>query len=316
MGSSSVIVAITGGTGFIGRHLIARHLARGDKVRFLTRQNPKLAMAGATPVIGDLKTLTPDVGFRLLRNADVLYHCAAELRDTRLMRDTNVLGTQTLLSMAIGKVSRWVQLSSTGVYGNKPAQHVNETTAINPNNPYEASKAAADELVYTAMTKEELRGVVLRPSNVYGVDMPNQSLFQLVKMIRRGWFFFVGQPGAMVNYISVRNVIDALVLCGTASLPSNGRTYIVSDSCSLESFVGIIASALGVPLPSKRLPESFVRIVARLGDHLPPFPLRTSRVDALTSRHVYLADLIKSELGYRHSVSMASGISELVCHAK
>lgn len=316
MGSSSVIVAITGGTGFIGRHLIARHLARGDEVRFLTRQNPKLAMAGAIPVIGDLTTLTPDVGFRLLRNADVLYHCAAELRDTRLMRDTNVLGTQTLLSMAIGKVSRWVQLSSTGVYGNKPARNVNESTIINPNNDYEASKAAADELVYSAMTRQELQGVVLRPSNVYGVDMPNQSLFQLITMIRRGWFFFIGQPGAMVNYISVDNVIDALVLCGTAPLPSNGRTYIVSDSCSLETLVSIIATALGVPAPAKRLPESLIRVLARLGDYLPPFPLRTSRVDALTSRHVYLADLIKSELAYRHSVSMAAGIGELVCHAK
>lgn len=316
MGSSSVIVAITGGTGFIGRRLIARHLGRGDTVRFLTRQSSKQAIAGAMPVIGDIKTLSTDVGVELLRDADVLYHCAAELRDSRLMHDTNVLGTQNLLSMAVGKVKRWVQLSSTGVYGTKPSQHVDESTAINPNNDYEASKAAADDLVYAAMARHQLQGVVLRPSNVYGADMPNQSLFQLIKMIRRGWFFFIGQPGAMVNYISVDNVIDALVLCGTATLPSNGRTYIVSDSCSVETLVGIMAAALGMPAPAKRLPESLVRAVARVGDYLPPFPLRTSRVDALTSRHVYMSDLIQAELAYRHSVSMAAGIGELVRHAK
>jgi nucleoside-diphosphate-sugar epimerase len=311
-----VIIAITGGSGFVGRNLIARHIARGDEVRFLTRHSPKQAIAGAIPVIGDIKSLTPNVGFELLRGTDVLYHCAAELRDTRLMYDTNVLGTQNLLSMAIGKVKRWVQLSSTGVYGNKPSQNVNESTTINPNNAYEASKAAADELVYAAMAERQLQGLVLRPSNVYGLDMPNQSLFQLIDMIRRGWFFFIGEQGATVNYISVHNVVDALVLCGTAALPSNGRTYIVSDSCSLETLVGIIATALGVPAPTRRLPESLVRMVARLGDFLPPFPLRSTRVDALTYRHVYLTDRIESELAYRHAVSLAAGISELVRHAK
>lgn len=311
-----MIVAITGGSGFIGQHLITRHKARGDEVRYLTRQSHIQAIEGATPIFGDIRALTPTVGSELLQGADVLYHCAAELRDPKLMYDTNVLGTKNLLSMAIGKVNRWVQLSSTGVYGKNPPQTVNESTAINPNNAYEASKAAADELIYAAMAGYQLQGVVLRPSNVYGLGMPNQSLFQLIKIIRRGWFFFIGEQSATVNYISVNNVIDALVLCGTAALPSNGRTYIVSDSCSLETLVGIITAALGVPSPTKRLPESLVRIAARLGDFLPSFPLRSSRVDALTYRHVYLTDRIESELAYRHAVTLAAGISELVSYAK
>lgn len=311
-----MIVAITGGTGFIGRCLVERHIARGDEVRFLTRQRPKQSIAGAIPVIGDIRTLTPDVGIELLLGADVLYHCAAELRDTRLMYDINVLGTRNLLSIAKGTVKRWVQLSSTGVYGKNPSQNVNESTPINPSDAYEASKAEADELVCAAMAGQQLQGVVLRPSNVYGIGMPNQSLFQLIKIIRGGWFFFIGQQGAMVNYISVNNVVDALVLCGTASLPSNGRTYIVSDSCSLESFVRIIAVSLGVPAPDKRLPESLIRKLAYLGDYLPAFPLCTSRVDALTRRHVYVSDRIQSELAYQHAVSMAVGIEELVRHAK
>lgn len=311
-----MIVAITGGSGFIGRHLIERHKARGDEVRYLTRQHSKQAIEGATPVFGDLRALTPAAGNELLQGADVLYHCAAELRDPKLMHETNVLGTKSLLSMAVGKVKRWVQLSSTGVYGNNPPLKVNENTTINPNNTYEASKAASDELVYAAIAKHQLQGVVLRPSNVYGCGMPNQSLFQLIEIIRRGWFFFIGEQSATVNYISVHNVIDALVLCGTAALPSDGRTYIVSDSCSLEDLVGSIATALGVPAPTKRLPEPLVRIAARLGDFLPSFPLRSSRVAALTYKHVYLTERIESELAYRHAVSLTAGISELVRHAK
>jgi nucleoside-diphosphate-sugar epimerase len=310
-----VIIAVTGGTGFIGRHLIARHLARGDEVRYLTRHTPEKVIAGACAVIGDL-TSSIDELRPFVQDVDVLYHCAAELHDATKMQQTNVLGTQNLLTAASGTVKRWVQLSSTGVYGSKPAHDVNEDTALNPMNAYEVSKAAADELVYTAMNEQGLQGVVLRPSNIYGVNMPNQSLFQLINMIKRGLFFFIGARGAMVNYIHVENVIDALVLCGTATLPANGRTYIVSDVCTLEEFVAIIAAALGVPCPKKRLPELLVRSVARLADTLPRFPLRSSRVDALTYRHRYKTERIEAELGYRHTISMSEGISELVGYGK
>ena len=310
-----MIVAVTGGTGFIGKHLIARHIARGDQVRYLTRQVPATVIVGASVVVGDL-TASVDELRPFIQGVDVLYHCAAELHDMTLMYKTNVLGTQNLLTAAIGEIKRWVQLSSTGVYGNKPAQDVNEDTIINPMNPYEVSKAAADELVYNAMVAQQLSGVILRPSNVYGIDMPNQSLFQLINMIKRGLFFFIGEKGAIANYIQVENVIDALLLCGTATLPSNARTYIVSDFRTLEDFVAIIATELDIFYPKKRLPESLVRLIANLGLYLPRFPLRSSRVDALTHQHRYQTARIEAELDYQHNVSMEEGISELVRHAK
>lgn len=310
-----MIIAITGGTGFIGQRLIARHVARGDEVRYLTRHTPETVIAGAIPVIGDL-TSSVDELRPFVQGVDVLYHCAAELHDTTKMHDTNVLGTQHLLTAACGEVKRWVHLSSTGVYGSKPTQDVNEESVIQPMNAYEISKATADDLLYTAMNAQQLQGVVLRPSNVYGVGMPNQSLFQLINMIKRGWFFFIGQHGAIVNYIHVDNVIDALVLCGTATLPVNGRTYIVSDYCTIEEFVAIIAAELKIPCPQKRLPESLVRLVAHLADYLPRFPLRSSRVDALTYKHRYKIERIEAELGYRHTISMSEGISELVRYAQ
>jgi nucleoside-diphosphate-sugar epimerase len=310
-----VIVAITGGTGFIGRHLIARHIARGDEVRYLTRIIPELAIEGASAIIGDL-TDPIDNLLPLVQGVDVLYHCAAELHDTNRMHKTNVLGTKNLLDAANGEVKRWVQLSSTGVYGSKPLQDVNEDTPIQPMNAYEVSKAAADALVSQAMIEQQLQGVILRPSNVYGVDMPNQSLFQLINMIKRGLFFFIGKKGAIANYIQVENVIDALLLCATATLPSNARTYIVSDFRTLEDFVAIIAAALNISCPKKRLPESLVRFVANSGIYFPGFPLRPSRVDALTYKHYYQTARIESDLGYFSSCSMEQGISELVRHAK
>ena len=310
-----MIVAITGGTGFIGKHLIARHVARGDQVRYLTRRRAARDTGGATAHIGDLSYSTADLR-QFVRGVDVLYHCAAELRNEAEMHNTNVLGTAKLLGAAIGEIGRWVQLSSTGVYGNELHGDINEDAKINPVNAYEKSKATSDQLVCAAAEKQKLPCVVLRPSNVYGTDMPNQSLFQLVKIVDRGMFFFIGKHGAVANYIQVENVVDALVLCGTAGVPINGRAYIVSDHRTLEDLVGIITAALGKKTPQIRLPESLVRTAVALAGSIPHFPLKSSRVDALTNRTVYRADRIKSELGYKNKISMEEGIGEFTRYWK
>jgi len=302
------VVAITGGTGFIGRHLLARHVALGDRVRYLTRKKPLESIPGAEIFIGDLSASETLRGF--VQGADVLYHCAAELRDASAMEKTNVTGTTNLLRAATGEIGRWVQLSSTGIYGAVRHGEVREDAEIRPGNAYERSKAAADALVLAAA--EKLSCVLLRPSNVYGADMPNQSLFQLIRMIDKGLFFFIGPRGATANYVHVENVVDALLACAHATLPANGRAYIVSDHRPLEAFADIIAEHLGKPTPRMRLPELPVRALAAACGWLPGVPLKTSRIDALTNRTVYCTDRIEAELGFSNLVSMEAGLAELV----
>ena len=303
------VVAITGGTGFVGRCLVARHVALGDEVRYLTRSASTAALPGATPYSGDLRS---GAGLRSFASgADVVYHCAAELHDPSIMDEVNARGTERLLTAAHGEVGLWVQLSSTGVYGPVRSGAVDEDSILAPANPYERSKAAADKLVQAA-ANDSLNSVILRPSNIYGPDMPNQSLFQLIRMIDMGLFCHIGPSGAVANYVHVSNVVDALVLCADSTLPEAGRAYIVSDSCLMEHFVGLIASALARKAPRCRLPEWPVRMLARVGQYLPGFPLRESRVDALTNAVRYNSSRIQLELGHRNRVSLEEGVTELV----
>lgn len=310
-------VAITGGTGFIGRHLIARHCLRGDQVRYLTRQRDAQPIGGATALVGSLDSKIDVLG-PLVRGADVLYHCAAELRNEFAMHNTNVCGTENLIAAANGEIGRWVQLSSTGVYGRHHngdgnlRGDIDEDAIARPKNTYESSKLASDILVRDAAVQHGFSAVVVRPSNVYGVDMPNQSLFQLIRMIDRGWFFFIGPEGAAANYVPVENVIDAMLLCATAKLSENGRTYIVSDHRPLEALVQIIASALRRKPPQRRFPEPLIRTACAIIGKLPGVPLSSSRIDALTDRSIYRTDRIQSELGYENRVSMEAGMGELV----
>lgn len=304
-------VAITGATGFVGRHLVARHVALGDTVRYLTRNANFPALPGAIRHIGDL-VRNGDSLHEFVEGVDVLYHCAAELLDVSRMDATNVTGTRNLLRAAQGKVGRWVQLSSTGVYGAQRGGTVDEQLAINPSNAYECSKAAADALVLELADRGSLDCVVLRPSNVYGAHMRNRSLFQLIRMIDMGVFFYIGPPGAMANYIHVENVVDALLEVGRAELPQNGRIYIVSDYCTLEAFVEQMAECMGCPSPHLRIPLPLARMAARMFESIPGFPLKSSRVAALTDRTIYQYDRISRELGYCNRITLAQGVHELV----
>ncbi|WP_084154056.1 NAD-dependent epimerase/dehydratase family protein [Citrifermentans bremense] len=306
-----MIIAVTGGTGFIGKHLIRRHLDFGDQVRYLTRDHGSQELEGAKPYIGDLNS-SIEILHEFLDGADVLYHCAAELRNESQMYNTNVLGTANLLVAARGKRCRWVQLSSTGVYGKVLDGNICESSELNPNNAYEKSKTKSDMLVLDAIKHDKLFGVILRPSVVYGNDMPNRSLFQLIQMIHKNLFFFIGKTGATANYIHVENVVDALVLCGTSTAALTGSIYIVSDYCKLEELVETIAAVLDKKIPKARVPESLMRAATSfLQIIMPNFPLSPARIDALTNKVVYATNSIEKEMGFKCQISIKCGISEL-----
>jgi nucleoside-diphosphate-sugar epimerase len=306
-----VIVAITGGTGFIGRKLVARHLALGDRVRVLTRRAAAEVPFGEAVALfrGDLAS-GGDILAPFAEGASLLYHCAGELRDPARMHAVHVEGTRRLLAAAGRTIGRWVQLSSVGAYGPRNSGVVTEETPLRPRGVYEETKAESDRLVLAAASSGLVFSMV-RPSIVFGPEMTNRSLFQLIAMIDRGLFFFIGEPGARANYIYVDNVVEGLVRCGTVPSAAN-RIYNLTDCRTLESFIGTIARALGRPVPTRRLPERPVRWAARLAGRLPRVPLTEARVAALVNRASYSTARIEHEVGYAHPVSMEEGLRQVV----
>jgi nucleoside-diphosphate-sugar epimerase len=302
-------VGVTGASGFIGSALVRRHLAAGDPVTCLVHRAP--CARGATAVPGDLTA--PDERLkRFADGLDVLYHCAGELRHEAAMHAVNVDGTRALVAAASGAVGRFVQLSSTGVYGSPRHGRVAEDAPLEPRNTYERTKAAADRFVLDAAREGQLASVVvLRPSIVFGEGMANQSLFQLIRVIDRGMFFFVGRPGASANYVHVSDVVDALVLCGT-SPAAQGRVYNLSDWCTVEDLASAIADALGQRRPWLRLPEWPVRRATRVLNALVNLPLTESRIDALVSRCTYSMERIRQDLGFGVAVPIAARIGRMV----
>lgn len=307
------VVAITGGTGFVGRRLADRHLALGDTVRILTRMEKPADMPrqGLLFCRGDLNG-DPEVLRAFAEGADILYHCAAELRDPASMDRVNVEGTRNLAGAASKRIGRWVQLSSVAIYGRQPDGGVAEGTLPDAGRPYPttASKLAAERIVMTCAGEGAFSCSILRPCKIYGAGMPDDALRRLTAYIGRGLFFFIGRPGASANYVHVDNVVEALMLCASRAAACN-RAFNLCDGHTLEELVAAVARSLGRPMPRLRVPERTARAMARMvGGLWGGFPLSEERIDGLTSRTVYLSEAIRQELGYRPVIDLEAGVRE------
>jgi nucleoside-diphosphate-sugar epimerase len=307
-----MIVSITGGTGFIGSGLVSRHLAMGDSVRLLSRRSKVKLGNIEIPVSHQVDLTNEDCNLSsFVDGADVLYHCAGETASQSRMRLLHILGTQKLIQAANGRIGKWVQLSSVGVYGPQHDGVITEETPPNPFGVYEKTKFDSDNLVSRAIQDNAFLGTILRPSNVFGVSMNNQSIYQMIAMIKNGFFFFIGKTGASANYIHVDNIVEGLICCSEKS-EGKGETYNLSDYCTIEKFVSIISENLGKTSPRLRLPGTAVVFASKVFEKIPGFPLTSSRVAALLNRAIYPTKKIEQELGYSNLVSIEEGLARLV----
>ena len=159
-------LAITGGTGFVGSHLIDAALAAGHEINALTRreQPPR---DGLTWIAGDLSSR--DALEQLVRDADAIIHVAGTINAPSAagFEQGNVAGTLAMLAAATaGGVQRFVQVSS--LAAREPKLSL-----------YGASKARAEELVHSS----GLDWAIVRPPAVYGPgDKETLELFRMAKL--------------------------------------------------------------------------------------------------------------------------------------
>lgn len=304
---SNLKICVTGGAGFIGQRLVERLEAGGAWLNILTRkahgdtQKRRHFIADLT----DGKCLLTG----LLDGVDVVYHCAGEIKNPALMHALHVKGTARLLEAvrlqiaATQKPIHWVQLSSVGAYGPPLAaaseeRQVTEATPTAPVGDYEVTKTLADEMVMRFAATESLFSyTILRPSNVVGAMMTNQSAKALVHMIKKRMFFYIGSGSAIATYIHVDDVVAALVLCGTAAR-ARGEVFNLSNDCLLAEIVDAVSCAAGQSPPALCVPEGLLRLMVRLLSGMPGMPLTQERIDALVRRTRYPTQKIESLLGF------------------
>ena len=263
---------MTGTSGFVGRHLVARLLRQGHRVTCISRQGNALTGTTHRPVRDylDVPALT-----QAMAGADLVVHLAARahmLKDTaaspeQAFREANLDSALAVARAArAAGATRLVLVSSIGVNGNQT--HGRAFTAADvpqPAEPYAISKWAAEQAVGRELAGGPTGLVILRPTLVYGDDCPGNFRL-LLNLVQRLPIVPLGALTRRRSLIHVDNLCDAL---GVAALHPGAaaRTFLLSDGedLSVAEVARTLCRAFGKnPARVVAVPEALLRGLAAL----------------------------------------------------
>jgi len=295
-------VAVTGATGFIGRHVARTLAARGDSVAAIVRPDSPGLRAGPLPEGVDMvrAALTPRDLSAAVAGADVVVHLAG-IVSTRWARDytaVNADGTRAVAEAARAAGAHLVYVSSLAAAGPAPASAPRrETDPSNPITTYGITKLAGERAVEGLAG---LRWTTLRPGVVYGPG--DHALTPLFRFARSLIMPLVGGAATAFTFVyvddAVRAIIaaidrraDRLTCCGGHSEPvtaagllrsvrsaAEGRAtlvpvpaplvWIAANACDLAGALAGKELVLSRRRYSEMYAEGFVCRVDRLRDEL------------------------------------------------
>lgn len=317
-------VLITGATGLVGRHLARRAAEAGyDVLAMVRRGSDRNALVGVPIrfVEGDLAQ--PETLPAVVSEADIAVHAAAHVGDwgpAEKYRAINVVALEHMLYAAEnhGRLRRWIQISSLGVY---PARHHFGTDENTPPDAdgldgYTQTKAEAELVVNRHIREHGLPAVVLRPGFIYGPG-DRHALQRIVDKIQAGKMKFIGPGDKLLNNTSVENLCDAILLA--MERPGIvGETFNIRDErlVTREEFINTVADYLNKRHP-RHVPEFVGRMlvgpiesIARLrGRETPPL-LTRAQIKFMTLNLNFSIAKAKRMLGYRPRVDFRDGIIE------
>lgn len=313
---------VTGGSGFIGSHLIRRLVADGRSVRALARSERAAAAvreAGAESVSGDLRNV--EAWADAIEPGAVVVNLAAvhppEWRPA-VYQQVNVDALSALAETCRRRTARLVHISSeAAVMMGQPLVHVDESAApaLSSWSPYARTKAIGESVITDACARG-LDAVILRPRFVWGPG--DHSLAAVIAAIDAGKFTMIGDGSQLTSTTHVDNLNEAIVLA--AERAPSGEIYFVADDGDLPfgEQAAAMAHAMGRELPARTLSFTTADRIAHAVELVWRLPVFSSP-QMLTRTMAWLLGLpatvdsgkIRRDLGYTPVVGRAEGIDQL-----
>ncbi len=316
-------VFVTGGTGFIGSHIIEcleKEYTPAD-IGLLVRRKEKvkdLISKGMTIYEGDITNL--DNLFKILNdfNPQFIIHAAAIADDwaplSELMK-VNAEGTSNIIEVMIKSQSgnHLIHISSSGVYPRIEGVYISEEMRYGPQGNYHKSKVAAEKYIKQALLAKKIRATILRPPNVMGPRDTTQ-MAKIVNAIQNNKFPLIRKGRALQTWVNVEDLAHAIILIIKNPDVANGQIYnLKSFEISVKELYDQIVTSLNIKSSPKEYPYKLAYSIGYLSEILSKITKKKStlnryRIIKFGKDRLFDDSKIRNELGYSPRISAEESI--------
>ena len=308
---------VTGGTGFIGSHLVEALLKKGIQVRCLLRKTSDLKWLKGLPIEAHWGDCNDKNSLReAVEGVEQVFHLAGVTKAVheKTYFEVNAFGTENLIHACLEnnpRIQKFIYLSSQAAAG--PCRNGNkrkESDQCKPVSPYGQSKQMGEELAMAHA--QELPLLILRPSAVYGPR--ERDIYTFFKLLSKRIKPCLPSKDRHISLCYVEDIIQAILLAAQVK-GSSGEIFFLSDGQDyrLEEIGDIFAQAMGVNAFCIRVPEWMIIGMASFSEYLsilsgkPPL-LNKGKVEEILQRN-WVCDITKAKtaLGFEPHISLAQG---------
>lgn len=325
-------ILVTGGSGFLGRHLLQALQKEGfEEVRTLNRKSCEdLKEQGIEVIYGDLADYS--AVDKAISGCEVVFHVAAKAGvwgSYASYYKANVIGTQNVLNACLKHHVKYLIYTSSPsvVFNGDPLVNVTETIGYgDPSKmcPYAKTKMLAEKLVLKANGQQGLKTMALRPHLIWGPG-DNHLIPTIVKAAQQHRLCQVGSGGNWVDISYVTNVAQAHLLALKELSNNNasvaGKAYFISqgDPVQLWPWLKQLFAKLNVPQPLFKMPFVLAYLFGGLFELIYKIlfikkqpPMTRFVAKELAQDHYFDISAAKMDLHYVPQVSNEEGVEQLV----
>jgi nucleoside-diphosphate-sugar epimerase len=288
LGVTKVLVTgkalVTGGTGFIGGHLVERLSAERACIRVSARRPENCANVSRFPVeIVPTDVLNKESARRAVAGVKTVFHLAYG-RDGHDPARVTIEGTKNIVEASIeAGVDCVVILSTMYVFGfPETSQTIDESFPYRPyGGEYGRSKAIMERwCLARAQSSLPTRIVILNPTCVFGAGGGAYTSLP-IDLAEQGQFCWINEGEGLCNYNYVQNLVDAIV-AATRVYEAHGNRFIINDGAiSWREFLSPFIELVAQDLPSYSPDE-----LARLPRYGGPFRFRDLLTAVLSASEI------------------------------
>lgn len=314
-------ILVTGGTGLVGSHLLAKLIVQGNSVRAIHRKNSNLEKVKHvfSYYSADFENLFQKIEWvegdvidvpsiePVFKDITQVYHCAALVsfrkKDEELMRKINIEGTANMVNLSLeNKIEKFCFVSSIATLDKKEKKAaIDETCEWNPENnnyDYAISKYGGEMEVWRG-SQEGLNVVIVNPGVILGAGFWEHNTGRFFSNgFNNFQYYTIGKTG----FVGVQDVVKVMVELMESKLV-NQNYILVSENATFQTVMNHIAKALGTNTPTKKVSPLMASIAWRLAGIQAFFtgkqPMITKHsAKAAQQIYTYSSAKMKKDLGF------------------